>query len=125
MERDDKPKITEYLANEQTYLAWLRTGVEVMAFGFVAIKFSLFASQVMGIILVAAGTLMILLAFFKYRKTMKQLENDEFRYSGTLVAVTAVVVFAISVVLLYYMLDAKQNPQSHRKSNPDIERLTN
>lgn len=119
MENNDKPKLTEYLANEQTFLAWLRTGVEVMAFGFVAIKFSLFASQIMGIILIAVGTLMIALAYFRYRNTVRQLKNGEFKYSGTLVAVTAVAVFLISAALLYCLLDAGQNPPPYKKIHPE------
>ena len=39
----DKPKnLNDHLANERTFLAWLRTGIGVMAFGFVVVKFSLF-----------------------------------------------------------------------------------
>ena len=42
----DKPKnLNDHLANERTFLAWLRTGIGVMAFGFVVVKFSLFLKQ--------------------------------------------------------------------------------
>ena len=42
----DKPKnLNDHLANERTYLAWLRAGIGVMAFGFVVVKFSLFLKQ--------------------------------------------------------------------------------
>ncbi len=33
---------TEHSANERTFLAWVRTGVAVVAFGFVLEKFNLF-----------------------------------------------------------------------------------
>ena len=32
-------KLREYLANERTYLAWLRTAIAVIAFGFVLDRF--------------------------------------------------------------------------------------
>ena len=35
-------KLREYLANERTYLAWLRTAIAVIAFGFVLDRFSLY-----------------------------------------------------------------------------------
>jgi len=108
MEYKDKKLVKEHLANEQTFLAWLRTGIEVMAFGFVAIKFSLFASQIMGIILVATGTVMIVFAYFRYRKTMKQLRDGNFSYSGRLIAITAAVVILISSVLIYYLIFTSQ-----------------
>jgi putative membrane protein len=36
------PNFTEQSANERTFLAWLRTGIAVIAFGFVVEKFNLF-----------------------------------------------------------------------------------
>jgi len=33
---------TEHSANERTFLAWIRTGIAVIAFGFVVEKFNLF-----------------------------------------------------------------------------------
>ena len=33
---------TEHSANERTFLAWLRTGIAVIGFGFVVEKFNLF-----------------------------------------------------------------------------------
>lgn len=37
-----RPSIRALLANERTFLAWLRTAIAVMAFGFVVDKFDLF-----------------------------------------------------------------------------------
>jgi len=34
--------LKDHLANERTFLAWLRTSIALMAFGFVVMKFSLF-----------------------------------------------------------------------------------
>jgi len=104
MEKDDKSKIQAHLSNEQTFLAWIRTGIEVMAFGFVAIKFSLFASQIMGIILVGVGALMTLLAYLRYRKTVRQLRKGAYQYSTFLLTVTAVVILIISTILIFYLI---------------------
>src|SRR6478672_1316130 len=83
--------ITDQLANERTFLAWVRTSIGIMAFGFVIEKFSLFLKQMglvvthssifttepngiqthsalLGIILLGFGTLICLLAFIKYKK---------------------------------------------------------
>ncbi len=37
---------SDHLANEHTYLAWLRTSVGIMAFVFVVVNFSLFLKQI-------------------------------------------------------------------------------
>jgi putative membrane protein len=34
------------MANERTFLAWIRTSIAIMAFGFVVEKFGLFLRQV-------------------------------------------------------------------------------
>jgi len=34
-------KVSDHLANERTFLAWVRTGIAVMAFGFVIERFGL------------------------------------------------------------------------------------
>jgi putative membrane protein len=106
MKNNDKIQITEHLANEQTFLAWLRTGVEIMAFGFVAIKFSLFVSQMMGIVLVGVGALMTILAYVRYIKTVRQFRRGEYQYSTRLLTLTAILLLVISTVLIYYLIEA-------------------
>jgi putative membrane protein len=41
---DDK-KATEYLANERTFLAWVRNSVSIMSLGFVVAKFGLWLRE--------------------------------------------------------------------------------
>jgi putative membrane protein len=105
-------QLTEYFANEQTYLSWLRTGAQIMAFGFVAIKFSLFASQVIGILLVGIGALMTLLSYLRYLKTNRQLHDGNFKYSTVLLSVITIVLLIISIVLIYFLIDvySKETP---------------
>src|SRR5712671_3404940 len=37
--------LRDYLAEERTFLAWLRTGIGLMGFGFVAARFGLFVDE--------------------------------------------------------------------------------
>jgi len=37
--------VRDYLAAEQTFLAWIRTGLAFMGFGFVVARFGLFLQQ--------------------------------------------------------------------------------
>lgn len=75
----------DHLANERTYLAWIRTSIGIMAFGFVVVKFSLFVEQIsillgneaiihpkeyssfMGIVLVLVGTITAILSYIRYK----------------------------------------------------------
>jgi putative membrane protein len=114
----------EHLANERTLLAWVRTSIGIMAFGFVVVKFSLFLKQlsslfqkevivqqhsyssVIGILLVAVGAVVLLLAFLKYKQTEKQLDNESFKSSSTLVLSLTIVMFLISMILILYLIES-------------------
>ena len=41
-----KASISDYLAAERTMLAWIRTGLALMGFGFVVARFGLFLQQI-------------------------------------------------------------------------------
>ena len=41
----EKPRVADHLANERTFLAWIRTSIGIMGFGFVVVKFSRFICQ--------------------------------------------------------------------------------
>ncbi len=115
-----------HMANERTFLAWIRTSIGIMAFGFVVEKFALFMkriaylfgkpdipkaipksfgySTVFGIGLVAMGALMGLLAFVHYKKTERQIEDDTYRPSVILDILVAMGMLVIGVFLVFYML---------------------
>src|SRR6201993_2389371 len=42
---DETKRATEYLANERTFLAWVRTSVAVMSLGFVLARFSVWLRE--------------------------------------------------------------------------------
>src|SRR5688500_10476022 len=80
----------DHLANERTFLAWIRTSLAIIGLGFVIVKFSLFVKEiemvmqkqipfchntyslVMGILLVTIGGLIIVVAYLRF----KQTQND-------------------------------------------------
>ena len=85
----------DHLANERTFLAWIRTSIALMGFGFVIVKFALFIRQIsfalgektpqgkgysaiIGVTMVALGALMATLAYIRYRKIEKQLNNNTY-----------------------------------------------
>lgn len=114
----------DHLANERTYLAWLRTGVGIMVFGFVVVKFALFVKQfsvmlpeaaqakskgystVMGIVLVATGALTVVLSYLRYRQTAKQLNQNKYVHSSVLVSVITTTIVLISMLLIAYLVES-------------------
>lgn len=117
----------DHLANERTFLAWIRTSIGIMAFGFVVEKFGLFIKQIaivlgkshssllaypspslgyssaFGVILVALGVLICLLAFIKYKKIEKQIEEGKYHPSTLLDVMFTLCVILIGVFLVIYL----------------------
>ncbi|MES2063391.1 MAG: DUF202 domain-containing protein [Bacteroidota bacterium] len=122
--KTDKPIInpSDHLANERTFLAWIRTSIALMGFGFVLVKFSLFIRQLAlilpgkvvlptkgyssenGILPVAIGAAMALLSFFRYRSTEKQLSDHAYKPSLLLSVFLTVAILIISALPVYYLL---------------------
>jgi len=116
---------TDHLANERTFLAWIRTNLGIMAFGFVVEKFSFFIreitfflsktqmpepsstrySSMLGISLIAIGALLCVFAFLKFKKTEKEIrEGTVYRSPLWLNRLLALLVFFIGVILIVYLI---------------------
>jgi len=111
-----------HMANERTFLAWIRTSIAIMAFGFVVEKFSLFVRQMglylgkesappapisssfIGIVLVGLGVLMGVLAFVRYKTVERQIDADTWQPSGVLSIMLFLSVLAIGVFLVLYLV---------------------
>ncbi|MBF0215837.1 MAG: DUF202 domain-containing protein [Candidatus Omnitrophica bacterium] len=117
-----------HMANERTFLAWIRTCIGIMAFGFVVEKFALFVKQmslilgkadientlppshgysaIAGIFLVGLGTVMALLAFVRYKKVERQIDEDTFQPSSVLAILLTTSVFAAGIFLVVYLINS-------------------
>lgn len=124
MENNDRPKASasDHLANERTFLAWIRTSIALMGFGFVVVKFSLFVRQlslaftghsvtpvrgfsgVIGMCLVAIGAITAMIGYIRYRRIENQLLAQAFYPSSRLLLILTVSIVAGSLLLLYYLL---------------------
>lgn len=117
--------LREHLANERTFLAWIRTSLALMGFGFVIIKFSFFLQELalwvepqnknsvefsnhLGIIMVVAGIVLSLLAWIRFRKTGKQLNNRTYSTSFVLSMLLTIIILLIGcfvfVIYLFPMI---------------------
>lgn len=121
---------SDHAANERTFLAWVRTGIAVIAFGFVVEKFNLFVLTMAsvgsldaahrlqferasgplgrydGLVLVLVGLALIVVAAVRFVRTGRRLDDDEIHPVGSLRAelilssALALVVAAISAYLV-------------------------
>jgi putative membrane protein len=118
------PSATDHLANERTFLAWIRTSIAIMAFGFVVVKFALFIQQialvvgdsntkllpnrgysaVLGIVLVGIGALMALLSYYRYKRIEKDLLSDAFHPSSKISTLFTFAIILVGLLLIVYLL---------------------
>jgi putative membrane protein len=122
-------RYSDHAANERTLLAWVRTAIAIMAFGFLVEKFDLFleiasksfvgrtssvggqfVGNIAGLLLIALGATTMLLAIVRFRKTALDIDSTEIR-PGTgermdviLVSLLLMLGAALFVYLSYTMI---------------------
>ena len=114
---------TDHAANERTFLAWVRTAIAVMAFGFLIERFDIFLSVVAGaqaralpvhgqkfanvaaLAFIVVGIGMIVVATFRFFKIAKEIDRDETVPSaGSLFdLVLAALLLLLGVALFFYL----------------------
>jgi len=113
-----------FFAAERTLLAWLRTGLTIIALGFVVSRFGLFVrllaaqsqasssagrsslSAVLGIAFVIVGSLAIVVAVIEHRRFVATLPQADLprAYSRAFALVLSLVVAALGIALAGYLL---------------------
>ena len=117
---DDK-KATEHLANERTFLAWVRTSIAIMSLGFVVARFGLWlrelASRVspgapihgsglsapIGIGMIVLGGALALLAAWRFHVVNRQIDLGKVSVDRWLVVLIAIAMGVLAVVMVGYL----------------------
>jgi putative membrane protein len=123
----DRPTPTanpsDHLANERTFLAWIRTSIAIMGFGFVVVKFALFIKQIslvltakqtvlpgkgystqIGVLLVAVGAFMAMYSYLRYSITEKQLMNQAYKPSVLPALILTIGIVIVGTLLVIYLI---------------------
>ncbi len=109
------------MANERTFLAWIRTSIGIMAFGFVIEKFLVSYDfnntgiqnladgynfiAILGIILVFLGAGAGLLATYRFLKTEKEIMEDTYHPSVIADILIAILLGSIGILLAVYLVN--------------------
>lgn len=114
----DKPDARTILANERTFLSWLRTGVSLMAFGFVVSKFDLFIrlhivhlahptpfnETFLGLLWVGAGIFVIGIASLHFHVTRHHIFENRILPKSILPTILAIVLGLLGLAVFFYLL---------------------
>ena len=122
----EEKKSSEFLANERTFLAWIRTSIAVISLGFVVAKFGVWlrelASRIapqtpirstglslpMGVAMMALGGTLAVLAAWHYHLVNLAIERGEVQANrGLIVAVTAGVALLALLMIAYLLIAAE------------------
>jgi putative membrane protein len=101
---------SDHMANERTFLAWTRTGVALIGFGFVIAKFALFLelfkgvkssghSQIFGVLMIALGGVVISYGLLNYLLTESDLRKGKYKSRYIVNSAFALLILVISIVL--------------------------
>ena len=120
-------KVSDHLANERTFLAWIRTSIAVISLGFVVAKFSVWlrelaarldprtpapptgASLPLGIGMMVFGSVLAVLALVHHRSVRRAIERGDELGGDRLVIGVAIVVALLGGTMIAYMLSAAQH----------------
>ena len=112
----------DHLANERTFLAWIRTGIAVVVFGFALGRFAIAirqwiqleghgqvvptsgASVWFGTVAIIAGVVVCLVGLARYRRTRDQLNAGKFAPAGFVIDLVAIVTALFGLALAAYLV---------------------
>src|SRR5437660_10032035 len=114
----------DHLANERTFLAWVRTGAAIVVFGFAIGRFSIAMRQLtalqghplrtagisvwMGSFTIVAGVALVVAGLVRYRKTRSQLDAGTFEPAGFVVDLITTLTVLFGIALAAYLIYAEK-----------------
>lgn len=124
------PRYTDHSANERTYLAWIRTSISIMAFGFLIEKFDLFLvyinqvsgsgssiepnliTELVGIGMFLVGIIIIITStvrFFSYKKAIESEQRFPYGVKKTNLVLSTLMIAVAAFLLVYISLNSLTN----------------
>jgi putative membrane protein len=114
-------KVTDHLANERTFLAWIRTGLATITFGFVIERFGLLLrelglknqtivplpvpfSAIIGISLTLLGIIVIITALLNFLQIRTAIEAETFYPRTGFAILLTVFTSLIGILLAVYLI---------------------
>ena len=118
-------RLSDYLANERTFLAWIRTSIAVMSLGFVVAKFSVWLRELgtriqpqaplrttgtslpLGVGMMALGSVLAIAALMHYRAVNRAIARGEAGSDDRLIIGVAILVALLGAAMIFYMLSTR------------------
>ena len=112
-------RVSDHLANERTFLAWIRTGLATITFGFVVERFGLLLrelgfkgdtsvipyhlSSFFGVCLTVLGVIMMIVALLQFLQNRLSIDAERFHPSASFPIILAILASLVGVILAIYL----------------------
>jgi putative membrane protein len=120
-ENTNPNRARDHLANERTFLAWVRTGIATIIFGFAIGRFAIALREFLrleghgatvstsvsawfGVVSIVGGVLLILAGLSRYRKTKVELDTDSFEPAGFVIDLVSYLLGLFGLTLAAYLV---------------------
>jgi uncharacterized protein (DUF302 family)/uncharacterized membrane protein YidH (DUF202 family) len=127
-----KAALSDYLAAERTLLAWVRTGLALMGFGFVVARFGLFLQQLaaiqhtrseqsyglslwFGTALITAGVIVNLASAWRHIRMVRGLDHGDSASSRSVTQAVAIAAFLglVGIAMAICLISVRDSTSSH------------
>ncbi len=119
--RQNQSRVRDHLANERTYLAWMRSAISLLGFGVVIVRLRYFqipqlprpgTGWKLGLLFSTIGLMMVLLSTLYYFAVRYAIDEDTYEPSTRRVIFFSLTVTLLGAGVIYYVFTTTASPGS-------------
>ena len=126
-EEDSSERLQQYLANQRTFLSWVRTSIALIGLGFAIERFSIFLQQfrliadpdttanaasatpheysaLIGIVMIVVGTCLIVYALKNYLDSNKTIASGRYMPKNAIVYTASATVIGLGIIMIVFLI---------------------
>lgn len=113
LRKPSSDRVREHLANERTYLAWMRSGIALMGFGVLIVRLRMLRPPLapqapgngwkLGLAFSLVGLLTVLLSGQHYLSVRRDIDEDTYEPADRWVILSSLAVILLGIGVVYYV----------------------
>jgi putative membrane protein len=126
-EEDSSERLQQYLANQRTFLSWVRTSIALIGLGFAIERFSLFLQQfrlianpnttgnaasatahdysaLVGIGMIIMGTGLIVYALKNYLESNKTIASGKYMPKNAIIYTASATIIGLGIIMIIFLI---------------------